>query len=166
MEGQIDKDLLIKLVSSNNQQLKASFFQLLTSSYMASCEQFYTPIQNYVIATFKRLGKDSKRIKLLEGNNSQDIILSTGKELLLFTFENNWNFSTSIEEPYNKIKKLPKPSVQTLVISKELWEKEKKHPISMIHYKKLRNHVRHIRETNKPFLVLYQEELQHLVAAT
>ncbi|MCT8138456.1 hypothetical protein H1D32_12320 [Anaerobacillus sp. CMMVII] len=167
-------DYLAYELTTSNSWLRTRFFDLLKKAYLNTCETFYLPVSNHSLETFAHLKRDSDiasaEYDLYDGKREADgkiavILMSTPLTIVAIEAitDRNWQFKSDVENNLTAIMQLSqtdeKNAVQVLLVSKKLWEQNKRLPEEMANYKRLRNHLRHERNQQVLFVVLFLEDL-------
>jgi hypothetical protein len=170
-ETRIDVDLLkYYLEQTPNYQ----FFDMLEEAYTRTVEKFYLPIHTDTLEDFQQLKGDFENgLVTFEYHNQElleEIVVTTPRMLVTMNVKQwgRWRFETDIIghfEKVNEIKKRlerqghAKTVIQVLLVSKKIWDSYKKQPDEMMDYKRLRNYLRHERQKEAPFIVLFLEDV-------
>jgi hypothetical protein len=170
-EARIDVELLKYCLeqASNNH-----FIDMLAEAYTHTAEKFYLPVHTDTLGDFQQFKGDFENVLVtLEHHNQElleEILVTTPRMIVTMNVKQcgRWRFETDIIghfEKVNDIKKRlerqgdAKTVIQVLLVSKKIWNKFKKQPDEMIEYKRLRNYLRHERQKEAPFIVLFLEDV-------
>ncbi|MFN7249732.1 MAG: hypothetical protein ACK4M9_02985 [Anaerobacillus sp.] len=174
-EARVDVELLIyylKQIPNNH------FFDMLAESYTRTSGKFYLPVHTATLVDFQQLKGDFEDgLVSFEHHNQEsleEILVTTPRLIVSMNVIQlkKWRFETDIIEHFAKLNLVKKhlekhgnskTIIQVLFVSEKIWDLYKKQPDEMKDYKKLRNYLRHEREKDVPFIVLFLEDVLKLV---
>lgn len=166
------RNLILKLFSRSffNQntpiegQLKNNFFHVLKSAYLRTCHHFYLPVLDETLQNLDQLKLEAENSSIkVDLNEDEDILIKTARNIVVIhaIYKQKWQFETDVKERMDlQLEQMGgRNAIQVLTVSKEIWEDSKKHTEEMIHYKRLRNYLRHDQRGKDPFIVLFWEDI-------
>lgn len=148
----------------NEHLLRDKFFDVLKSAYTRTCHNFYISVNDETLHNLNYLTIESKKSDFnVHVNGAENIQIETSTNIIVINTKYNqkWNFEADVKEQMNSIEQHPdeKNAIQVLLVSKKIWEDNRKHSEDMIQYKKLRNHLRHEQGEKVSFIVLFWEDI-------
>jgi hypothetical protein len=177
-EAKIDVNLL-KYCLCGEQTSNHQIFNMLEEVYTRTAEKFYLPVQPDFLVNLQQLKRDIEKQSLtFELQNHQDlleeIVITTPRMIVSMNVKQDgkWTFKTDIIDHFLKLDEVntrlekqgqAKTMVQVLLVSKKIWDTDKKQPNEMVEYKRLRNYLRHEREKDIPFIVIFFEDVLELI---
>lgn len=156
------------IFNEHSNMLRVKFFVVLKSAYHRTCQYFYVTVLGETLQNLDQLKLESEKSSMnVDVNKGENILLQNPTNFVFINakYQQKWEFETDVKERMDQFEKQAdgKNAIQVLLVSKKIWEDNKKQPEEMIQYKRLRNYIRHEREAKVSFIVLFWEELLELL---
>ncbi|RXI95581.1 hypothetical protein DS745_24325 [Anaerobacillus alkaliphilus] len=178
-EGSIGNSQIVRIFSDcifnkqtpNHKSLVEDFFLTVVEAYRRTCEFYFLPCADNVLNELSQLKQEYEEMfgYVNFHYGASDIVLSTHSTIVIITVkqQENWCFESDVKKQFNILShyepQTNKRLLQVLLVSKMTWENGRKNTRHMIHYKKLRNYLRHERNSDTPFVVLFWEDVLRLL---